>query len=84
MNNNYYFYEHYLANIALNLEVCFNLCEFYNIPKNSYCRNGRYSNHFVRFVQCTCMCNLLLCLHKHTMCTVLSQYMYKIRDQEDK
>ena len=27
MNNNYYFYEHYLANIALNLEVCFNLCE---------------------------------------------------------
>ena len=31
MNNNYYFYEHYLANIALNFEVCFNLCEFYII-----------------------------------------------------
>ena len=39
MNNNYYFYEHYLANIALNLEVCFNLCEFYNIPKNSLYTN---------------------------------------------
>ena len=33
INNNYYSYEHYLANIALNLEVCFNLYEFYNIPK---------------------------------------------------
>ena len=33
MNNNYYFYQHYLANIALNLEGCFNLCQFYNIPK---------------------------------------------------
>ena len=47
MNNNYYFYEHYLANIAFKLEVCFNLYEFYNIPKNSYCRSGRYSNHFI-------------------------------------
>ena len=28
MNNNYYFYEHYLANIALNLEVCFNCANF--------------------------------------------------------
>ena len=66
MNNNYYFYEHYLANIALNLEVCFNLCEFYNIPKNSYCRSGRYSNHFVRFVQCTCV--ICCCACTNTQC----------------
>ena len=30
------------------------------------------------------MCNLLLCLHKPTMCTVLSHYMYKIIELEDK
>ena len=66
MNNNYYFYEHYLANITLNLEVCFNLCEFYNIPKNSYCRSGRYSNHFVRLVQCTCV--ICCCACTNTQC----------------
>ena len=66
MNNNYYFYEHYLASIALNLEVCFNLCEFYNIPKNSYCRSGKYSNHFVRLVQCTCV--ICCCACTNTQC----------------
>ena len=70
MNNNYYFYEHYLANIALNLEVCFNLCEFYNIPKNSYCRSGKYSNH-CRLVQFTCVICCCACTNTQK-CTVLS------------
>ena len=36
-----FFYEHYLANIALNLEARFNPCEFYNIPKTRIAFPGK-------------------------------------------
>ena len=37
-----------------------------NIPKNSYCRSGRYSNHFVRLVQCSCV--ICCCACTNTQC----------------
>ena len=35
------FYEHCLANMALNLEARFNPCEFYNIPKTRIAFPGK-------------------------------------------
>ena len=68
-----------------------NSCEFYNMPKTRFAEVtrilkqrcniwlGLYSVHV-----CTICC--CACTNKHAMChcAVLSQYMYKIREQEDK
>ena len=62
----YYFFEYFLANIALNLKVRFNSGgEFYNVPKIRIAEVERIARciHFVKLVH---VFNLLPFLHKQT------------------
>ena len=46
---------------------CVLICANFTIYlKNSYCRSGKYSNHFVRLVQCTCV--ICCCACTNTQC----------------